>query len=97
MTRLSRHERPLSKTEDHGNNPNKITVNQHVIPKKHILEWSTNGVSVEIYDIENKKFKKLLATSPYFCVMRLWDQWTESNMLKTNEDNYQSQIELMRK
>lgn len=97
MARLTRHEKPLSKTEGHENNPNKITINQHVIPNKHILKWSTDGKMVEVYDIEGKEFKKLSAASPYFCVMRLWDQWTESEMLKSNEDNYQSQIELMRK
>jgi hypothetical protein len=97
MARLTRHERPLSKTEEHGNNPNKIIFNQHVIPNKHILEWSPDGKMVVVYDIEGDEFKNLPTVSPYFCVMRLWDQWTESVMLKSNEDNYQSQVELMRK
>lgn len=96
MARLSRHEQPLLKTNEHGSNPNKIIVNQHVIPKKHLLEWSSDGKMVEVFDIESKKLKILPAKSPYFCVMRLWDQWTESKMLKSNEDNYQSQIGFMK-
>lgn len=95
MARLIRHEKPLQ-TNEHGKNPNKITINQHVIPNKHLLEWSSDGKMVEVFDIESKKSKYLPAKSSYFCVMRLWDQWTESKMLKINEDNYQSQIELMK-
>ena len=96
MARPPRHEKPLLKNNEHGSNPNKITVNQHVIPNKHLLEWSSDGKMVEIFDIESVTSKKLPAKSSYFCVMRLWDQWTESKMLKTNEDNYQKQIGLMK-
>lgn len=96
MRQSIRHEKPLSKTDKHGNNPNKITCNQHVIPCKHLLEWSIDGKMVNVFDIEKQEFKTLPARSPYFCVMRLWDQWTESTMLRTNEDKYQNQIELMR-
>ncbi|HHQ6589686.1 TPA: hypothetical protein ACSTLS_001231 [Serratia fonticola] len=96
MTKLIRHEKPLSKTDKHGKNPNKITINQHVIPCKHLLEWSTDGKMIEVFDIGKQVFKTLPAQSSYFCVMRLWDQWTESEMLKCNEDNYQNQIDFMR-
>lgn len=96
MARLIRHEKPLPKSEEHGSNPNKIIVNQHVIPNKHLLEWSTDGKMVEVYDLGSNEWKTLPTKSPYFCVMRLWDQWTESVMLKSNEDNYQGQIEIMR-
>lgn len=96
MARLIRHEKPLPKSEKHKSNPNKIIVNQHVIPNKHLLEWSTDEKMVEVYDLESNELKKLPTKSPYFCVMRLWDQWTESVMLKSNEDNYQDQIEIMR-
>lgn len=51
---------------------------------------------MEVFDLEINELKKLPANSSYFCVMRLWDQWTESVMLKGNEDNYQKQLEVMR-
>lgn len=96
MRQSIRHEKPLSKTDKHGNNPNKITCNQHVIPCKHLLEWSIDGKMVNVFDIKKQEFRTLPARSSYFCVMRLWDQSTESTMLRTNEDNYQNQIKLMR-
>ncbi|MCI4239562.1 hypothetical protein F6X50_21405 [Dickeya dianthicola] len=96
MAKLTRHEKPLSKADEHGNNPNKITINQHVIPSKHLLEWSFDGKMVEVFDIEKKEFQNIPAQCSYFCVMRLWDQWTESKMLKTNEDNYQNQVDSLR-
>lgn len=96
MAKLTRHEKPLSKNDEHGNNPNKITVNQHVIPKKHLLEWSIDGKMVNVFDIASLEIKNIPAQNPYFCVMRLWDQWTELKMLKTNEDNYQKQLASLR-
>ncbi len=96
MVRLTRHEKPLPKSGEYESNPNKMTINQHVIPIKHLLEWSSNKGMVEVFDIESSEFKTLHTKSQYFCVMRLWDQWTESVMLKGNEDNYQNQIELMK-
>ena len=99
MSRQSRHEKPLIEQNVNGKrikNPNKIIINQHVIPNKHLLEWSKDGKMISVYDINSNESKTLPSSSPYFCVMRLWDQWTETKMLKTNEDNYQVQISLMK-
>jgi hypothetical protein len=96
VVRQIRHERPLPKTSIDESNPNNIVINQHVIPASHLLEWSIDKKMVEVFDIESGNTKSISAKSSYFCAMRLWDQWTEKNMLKTNEDNYQSQIELIK-
>jgi len=95
MARLSKHEKPLSKIDGNKNNPNEIVINQHVIPQKHLLEWSRDGKMVNVVEVASKKEKILPANSAYFCVMRLWDQWTETKMLKSNEDNYQSQVSII--
>lgn len=100
MNKKHRHEKPLVKKAPNGgniNNPNKITVNQHVIPAKHLLEWSKDGKSVTITEGCTGKKTNRLVSDARFCVMRLWDQWTESVTLKSNEDNYQKQIDLIKR
>jgi len=97
MKKQSRHEKPIT-VDANGKsikNPNQITINQHIIPKKHILGWSNDGKQVTVNDLASGEIKRLAASNPYFCVMRSWDQWTENNMLRVNEENYQAQIRLM--
>lgn len=97
MNKLSRHEKALIIKDKNGKsvrNPNEITIHQHVIPRKHILKWSIDDKMVKVYESSSGDEKRLAASSPFFCVMRLWDQWTEVEMLGTNEDNYQKQIRL---
>jgi hypothetical protein len=99
VKRPSRHEPPLVQRDPAGksiNNPNKIKINQHVIPEKHLLEWSVDGKLVMVTEVDTGETRTLPASNPYFCVMRLWDQWTESVMLKSNEDNFQKQISLIK-
>lgn len=100
MKKISRHEKALAIKGKSGKtirNPNEIVVNQHIIPRIHILEWSTDGKLVTVCDISSGEEKPLAASNPYFCVMRLWDQWTEVNMLGPNERNYQEQLYLLKK
>lgn len=100
MTKLSRHEQPVVLKDNEGkkiSNPNRITVDQHVIPQKHILEWSTDGKMVDVCNVSNGKVKSLAASSSFFCVRRLWDQWVELKMLGSNEKNYQEQLCLFKK
>lgn len=79
-------EKPLDK------NPNKITNNQHIIPREHLLEWSSNGKSILTTSrfFDNKK--PLSPDEKLFCAQRLWLDSTERQTLKQNEDNYQRQI-----
>ena len=99
MNKLSRHEKALTIKGKNGKtvrNPNEITINQHIIPRKHLLEWSIDGKIVKVYEPSSGDEKRLAVSSPYFCVMRLWDQWAEVEMLGTNEDNYQKQLRLFK-
>lgn len=74
-----------------------ITVNQHVIPKRHISEWSNDESMVNVNEISSNITKRFLASNPYFCAMRLWNQSTETRLLGPNEKNYQDQIDLLKK
>jgi hypothetical protein len=98
MKKKSRHERPLVAKNIAGkniSNPNEITVNQHVIPEKHLLRWSKDKKAVKFIELPNLIEKILPAGNPYFCVMRLWDQATEAGMLKVNEANFWQQIDML--
>lgn len=99
MNKKHRHEKPLVIKDRNGksiNNPNRITINQHIVPKKHILEWSSDADMVTVNEIAANMAKRLPAANPYFCAMRLWDQWTETKQLTPNERNYQNQLDLMK-
>lgn len=77
-------------------NPNKITVNQHIIPSRHISEWSNGRKVVDIIDIASGQKITMPPSSPYFCAMRLWEQHTEARFLKDLEDSFQSQMALLK-
>jgi len=98
MKKNARHERPIVENNKDGkkvSNPNKITINQHVIPEKHLLRWSKDGKAVTFIELPTLNEKILPAGNPYFCVMRLWDQATEAEMLKVNESNFWQQIDML--
>lgn len=90
----SPHEKPIENLNEDGKrvkNPNDITVNQHVIPQKHLKQWLGGEDLLTIID---KSSGEPLNRAPKnsFVVARLWDQPAEQGMIKTNEDNYQQQL-----
>ncbi|EEX34397.1 hypothetical protein VIC_001195 [Vibrio coralliilyticus ATCC BAA-450] len=90
------YEKPISITTDTGkkqSNPNKLSINQHIVPQKHLMKWSKNGKVIRIFDKKNKDFKTLPPKANLFGEMRLWDQWTEAELLKVNEDNFNNYID----
>jgi len=92
------HEKPIEKLNEHGKrekNPNKITINQHVIPQEHLRQWLGGENLLTIIDkLSGEPLKR--APKDSFVVSRLWDQPAEQGMIKTNEDNYQEQLTLLR-
>lgn len=93
---MDKYEKPISVTSDTGkkqNNPNQLSINQHIVPQKHLMKWSKNGKVIQIFDKKNKNFKTLPPKANLFGEMRLWDQWTEAKLIKTNEDNFNSYID----
>lgn len=92
------HEKPLIVSDDQGNkkrNPNEITVNQHVIPQAHLKEWAREDGLLNVFD---KQKQSWITPAPQnaFVVQRLWDQWTETTFLGTNERNYLNQADLIK-
>lgn len=94
----SPHEKPVVHEDADGKktrNPNKITVNQHVIPQAHLKEWVDSRGLLSIFD---KHCDTWLTQNPpnAFTVQRLWDQSMEQCTLRTNESNYQKQAALIK-
>jgi hypothetical protein len=93
------HEAPSEALDENGNlrrNPNRITVNQHVIPQRHLKEW-LGGESLITIHRKQGGDPLLRAPRSAFVVARLWDQPAELGMIKSTEDKYQEQIALFRK
>lgn len=92
------HEAPSEMLDENGirlKNPNRITVNQHVIPQKHLKEWLGGETLITIH---RKQGGDPVHRAPKnaFVVARLWDQPAEQGMIKINEDNYQQQLKTLR-
>ncbi|MNB80324.1 hypothetical protein D3C76_295920 [compost metagenome] len=95
----SPHEAPSETLDENGNrvkNPNRITVNQHVIPQAHLKEWLGDENLLAIY---RKQGGEPVERSPKsaFVVARLWDQPAEQGMIKSTEDNFLEQIAFFRR
>jgi hypothetical protein len=92
------HEKPIEKLNEHGKrvkNPNEITVNQHVIPQEHLKQWLGGKKLLTVIDkLSGEPLQRAPKNS--FVVARLWDQAAEQGMIKTNEDNYQEQLALLK-
>jgi len=83
----SPHEAPSETLDENGNrikNPNRITVNQHVIPQAHLKEWLGDENLLAIY---RKQGGEPVERSPKsaFVVARLWDQPAEQGMIISAE------------
>lgn len=94
----SPHETPSETRDDNGKrlkNPNQLTVNQHVIPQKHLAEWLGSEKVITVIDKLTGE-PLLRAPKDAFVVARLWDQPAEQGMIKSTEDKYQEQIGLFR-
>jgi hypothetical protein len=92
------HEVPLVVQDAQGKarrNPNGITVNQHVIPQAHLKEWARPDGLLNVFD-KQKGSWITPAPADAFTVQRLWNQWTETTFLGTNERNYQDQVALIK-
>lgn len=92
------HEAPLVSMDGQGKrtrNPNEITVNQHVLPQAHLKEWIRPDGLLNVFD-KQRSLWITPAPENAFTVQRLWDQWTETSFLGSNENNYQAQARLIK-
>ncbi|WP_122390344.1 hypothetical protein [Pseudomonas savastanoi] len=91
------HEKPIEIVDEHGKktkNPNRITVNQHVVSQKHQEQWAGTN---KLLSVVNKLTGERLVRAPKdaFVVTRLWDQPGEA-MVKSTEDWYQTQLGILK-
>lgn len=94
----TKHEAPHETTDEHGKkirNPNKITVDQHVTPRKHLAEWAGSSGRISIIDIETGESIQPRPDDA-FVVSRLWDQPMEAGTVKSTEDKFQEEIARLR-
>jgi hypothetical protein len=91
---MNRYEDPYLIINENGTktkNPNKITINQHIISVRHIGQFADSKEMVQITR-QGKKFKTD-TSNKIFTTQRLWSQSQEAGLMKTIEDTFHNQIE----
>lgn len=71
-------------------NPHKITVKQHVLPRKSIARFAASDGLVSVYLCKYRKTVRLAAEDALFCARRVWHQNAEVGYCKRIEDSFQS-------
>ncbi|WP_439864492.1 hypothetical protein [Pseudomonas antarctica] len=74
-------------------NPHKLTVNQHVFPRKSINRFSNGDGLVQLFRIDGVKVISASSTNSLFCAKRVWDQSTEAGIGKHIEDRFQNLVD----
>lgn len=74
-------------------NPHKLTINQHVFPKKSIDRFSDENGLVQLCRKDGAKVIRVSSTNSLFCAKRVWDQGTEAGIGKGIEDRFQALAE----
>lgn len=90
----NRYEEPSLVIDENGKktkNPNKITINQHVISVNHISRFADSKGIIQITR-QGKKFPAD-TRNVIFTTQRLWSQSQEAGLMKNIEDSFHNQIE----
>ncbi len=74
-------------------NPHKLTINQHVFPRKSIDRFADESGLVQLFRTDGAKVISASSTNNLFCAKRAWDQGTESGIGKHIEDRFQALAE----
>ncbi len=74
-------------------NPHKLTINQHVFPKKSIDRFSDDNGLVQLFRKDGAKVIRVSSTNGLFCAKRVWDQGTEAGIGKRIEDRFQALVD----
>lgn len=74
-------------------NPHKLTINQHVFPRKSIDRFANESGLVQLFRVDGAKVIPASSTNSLFCAKRVWDQSTESGIGKNIEDRFQELAE----
>lgn len=74
-------------------NPNALTIRQHVFPVRSIERFSNQSGCVSVYDIARQKSYPASPKNRVFCAERAWDQRAEAGYMKQIEDSFQAIID----
>jgi hypothetical protein len=74
-------------------NPHKLTINQHVFPRKGIDRFSNDKGLVQLCIKDVAKVIRVSSKNSLFCAKRVWDQGTEAGMGKAIEDRFQALVD----
>jgi hypothetical protein len=87
QTRQSTNMNQFYETTTKGN-PQRITLNQHVIPRRYIEAFTDDNDLVEVLCVDNNIKFKANPQSTVFCAKRVWDQKAENGWMKDIEDTF---------
>jgi hypothetical protein len=74
-------------------NPNRLTVNQHVFPLRSIKRFANQSGSVSVHDLHRNKDFPAKPRNAIFCANRAWDERTETGYMKRIEDEFQQIVD----
>lgn len=70
-------------------NPNALTLDQHVFPKKSIDRFTDKSGYVSLLNLRRNQERRVRPGNVIFCASRAWDERTETGFMKRIEDEFQ--------
>jgi hypothetical protein len=74
-------------------NPNQLTVKQHVFPVRSMQPFVDKSGRVAVFDILRNKTRLARTKDILFCAQRAWDQRAEAGYMKQIEDRFQKIVQ----
>lgn len=78
-----------------GKNPNRLTVNQHIYPRRSIARFAGDDKRVDVHDVVRCQIRRAKPQDCIFCARRAWDQRAETGYMKDIENRFQSLAEII--
>ncbi|MBG1247427.1 hypothetical protein [Burkholderia pseudomallei] len=84
----------ISKPEEtRPQNPNQLTIRQHVFPVRSMQQFVDKSGRVSVFDILRNKTRLARPKDALFCAQRAWDQRAEAGYMKHIEDEFQKIVQ----
>ncbi|CAB5082083.1 hypothetical protein IST4116A_00067 [Burkholderia cenocepacia] len=74
-------------------NPNRLTIRQHVFPVRSMQQFVDKRGRVSVFDILRNKIRLAQPKDTLFCAQRAWDQRAEAGYMKHIEDEFQKIVQ----
>jgi len=74
-------------------NPNRLTINQHVLPAKSIERFTNRSGRVLLHDLRRGREILVKPDNSFFCACRAWDERAETGYMKCIEDEFQKIVD----